>query len=308
MTPLKPLIFGCSGTELSREEREFFAHALPCGLIVFQRNCANKKQLSQLIEDFKSVTDNEDALILIDQEGGRVARLRKPEWPEYPPASFFLQIAGEDIAKAKDAVFENYRDMGAILSRIGINTNCAPVCDLLFDDAHGIIGDRAFGHDPATAASLAASACDGLLAAGVQPVIKHIPGHGRAKADSHIELPVVYASYEELNKTDFEVFRRLKNAQYAMTAHILYHALDADNPATLSKAIIKDCIRGDIGFTGTLMSDDISMKALQGNPGDLALRALIAGCDLVLHCNADMAEMLEITSKVSDYTNNLKAA
>jgi len=293
-----PVVYGCAGEELNEEEISFFEHNRPLGLILFTRNCKSEIQIKSLIEHFKEVTGNPNALILIDMEGGRVARLKAPLWPEFPPASHFMNMAiNEGLDKAGKAVNRNYAQMAAVLSNLGINVNCAPVCDLLFDDAHDIIGDRAFGKNPDMAASLAEQVCAGLKSGGVWPVIKHIPGHGRASLDSHEALPIVTSSFDELDATDFEVFRKLSDAAFGMTAHILYTALDAEFPATLSPTII-EIIRNHIGFTGILFSDDISMKALNGNLDSLSAQALNAGCDIVLHCNGKMEEMLSVAKGV----------
>jgi beta-N-acetylhexosaminidase len=293
---LSPTIFGCAGKELGAAERGFFASANPLGFILFARNCETPDQIRALVADLRASVGREDAPVLIDQEGGRVARLKPPQWRAAPPAERFGALAERNRAAGLEAARINSHLIGRELAALGIDVDCAPVLDLRLPGAHDIIGDRAFGTTPQRVAELGRAACEGLLAAGVLPVIKHIPGHGRALADSHLELPVVRTSRTELEATDFEPFRRLADMPWAMTAHLVYTAIDPDRPATLSPKVIAEIIRGHIGFDGLLLCDDLSMKALKGDLGDLARQALAAGCDIVLHCNGQMEEMTRIAA------------
>ncbi len=293
MNHLTPFIFGCSGHVLTNEEINFFSKTRPVGLIVFARNCDSKEQLKKLTDQFREVTNNPNALILIDQEGGRVARLKPPVWKESPPAYDYARIAEKDIEAAKKASYENAKIIASQLTECGINVDCAPLIDVPEEGSHDIIGDRAFGRTPEMVIELASEFMRGLQDGNVMPVIKHIPGHGRAKEDSHMTLPIVKAAIEELEAIDFVPFKALKDAPFAMTAHILYLAIDSELPATLSNKVIS-IIRNNIGFDGILMSDDIDMKALKGNLRDLSEQTLAAGCDLVLHCTGKMEDMLSI--------------
>jgi len=297
---MKPIIFGIQGTSLSDDEISFFTNHRPYGFILFSRNCASKDQILALTESIGNLFSNRKVPIFIDQEGGRVARIRPPiASKEYPPAKVFGLLAqGEGLETAKIATYHNYYDLMTELLSLGITATCAPVADLCFEGADLIIGDRSFGSGSYLVSELCEAALKGIENAGGQGVIKHIPGHGRASCDSHKALPRVDSSIAELELTDFRVFQLLANrAKIAMTAHIVYSALD-DKPATLSKIVI-DYIRTKIGFTGILMTDDLSMKALNGDLGDLAITALASGCDIVLHCNGDMAEMVKIASAIN---------
>lgn len=291
----KAAIFGLKGKYLSDNERRFFSAHNPLGFILFSRNIEDAKQVRQLVSDLKECVGRTDAPILIDQEGGRVARLKKPHFRSVPPAGDFAAIAARDVELAKEAVYLNAWLIAAELVSLGITVDCAPVADLLIPGAHDIIGDRAYGTDPVQVAVLARAMCEGLLIGGVVPIIKHIPGHGRAKADSHEALPVVDTDLATLEATDFKVFKLLADAPWAMTAHILYTALDTVSPATHSKTIIR-YIREVIGFGGVLVSDDLSMKALKGSFAERTEKVLEAGCDVVLHCNGDMTEMEAIAN------------
>ncbi len=282
-------------------ERTFFSRVRPLGFILFSRNCETPAQLSALTADLRGLTGRMSTPILIDEEGGRVARLKAPAFPEFPPARYFGDMAMRNREGARRAVFENARDIGALLLRMGINVNCAPVLDIPVPEAHGIIGDRAFGVDPALVSELGIAACEGYLAAGVVPVVKHVPGHGRAMVDSHAELPRVAESPFLLEVVDFAPFRAVARRPWgrhvwAMTAHVLYAAIDPNHPATLSQEIIRHVIREDIGFTGTLVSDDLSMGALSGNLRERTEMAISAGVDIVLHCNGRMEEMEEVAA------------
>jgi beta-N-acetylhexosaminidase len=290
------VIFGCAGYELTADERKFFADTDPLGFILFARNVRTPEQVRALIADFRRIVGRPDAPVLIDQEGGRVARLRPPHWRLPPPAARIGRLSQRNIDEACEAARLNSRLIAAELLGLGINVDCAPVCDVPVPGAHDIIGDRAYSTDPKLAGRIARAAAQGFLEGGVQPIIKHIPGHGRARADSHAELPVVDTARDELERSDFVPFKVLADMPWAMTAHVLYTAIDKDNPATTSRKVIDEVIRGQIGFTGVLLSDDLSMHALKGDFGERTRASLAAGCDVVLHCNGDFAEMKSIAA------------
>lgn len=290
-TPPCAIIFGCAGTTLSEDERTFFAESNPLGFILFARNCEEPEQVSALVEELRKSVGRDDAPVLIDQEGGRVQRLGPPHWAERPAQRQFASLAAKNEGRAKSACEANARLIAHDLLAVGIDVNCLPLLDVPVPGAHDIIGDRAFGYDPERVALLGEAVVSGLMKGGVTPVIKHIPGHGRANVDSHEDLPVVTASIDDLRSTDFAPFTALNNAPWAMTAHVVYNAIDPDAPATLSKTVIGDVIRGEMGFDGFLISDDVSMRALKGDFADRARGSLDAGCDTVLHCNGDMDEM-----------------
>jgi beta-N-acetylhexosaminidase len=290
-----PAIFGLSGPELAAEERRFFRDSNPLGFILFARNCASPDQLRLLVDELRAAVGRSDAPVLIDQEGGRVARLTPPGWAAYPAAARIAALGG---TRARDAAWLGARLIADDLGQLGITVDCMPVLDLPAPGADPIIGDRAYGSAPAIVAELGRAVCEGLLAGGVLPVIKHIPGHGRGGVDSHLALPRVTATLAELEATDFAPFRALNTMPWAMTAHILYSAIDADSPATLSTRLIARVIRAGIGFDGVLISDDLSMQALGGSLAERARAALAAGCDLVLHCNGKMAEMTGIAHTI----------
>lgn len=292
-TPLAA-IFGCSGTVLNEAEAAFFREANPFGFILFARNISDPAQVRTLVADLRAAVGRDDAPVLIDQEGGRVARLRPPYWQERPAGRLFGEIYDRNADAGKRAARLNAALIGVELSALGIDVDCAPVCDVPVPGAHDIIGDRAYHMDPDIIATLADEVCEGLAMAGIMPVIKHIPGHGRAMADSHLDLPTVGAEPETLETTDFLPFRRLSAAPWGMTAHIIYSEIDHRLPATLSGHVVKKVIREQIGFDGLLLTDDLSMKALTGSFDDRAIAAQQAGCDIVLHCNGDMTEMQEV--------------
>jgi beta-N-acetylhexosaminidase len=294
--PPMAAIFGCAGLTLSAEERALFTRADPLGFILFARNVATPDQVRKLVVDLRATVQRPNAPVLIDQEGGRVARLRPPHWRAAPTAATIGALANRDIDTACEAAWLNARLIGAELRELGITVDCAPVLDVPVPGAHDIIGDRAYSTDPGRVARIARAAALGFIDAGVLPVIKHIPGHGRARSDSHAELPVVEAPRDVLAATDFVPFRALADMPWAMTAHVLYTALDPDRPATTSPSVVRDVIRGEIGFSGLLLSDDLSMAALAGTLAARATAALAAGCDVVLHCNGDFAEMEEIAA------------
>lgn len=287
-------IVGCSGPRLADAERSFLRDAAPLGLILFGRNIENPAQVRELIASFRAAVGRVDAPVLIDQEGGRVQRLRPPHWPDFPPAARFDALYARDRARALEAVSLGARLMAAELAVLGITVNCMPVADLRHAEGHEVIGDRSYGADPRTVSELARAAAEGMLAGGVLPVVKHIPGHGRARADSHVSLPVVETPLADLDRTDFEAFRRLADLPAAMTAHVVYAAIDAERAGTVSPMVIGEVIRKRIGFSGLLVSDDLSMEALSGGLRTRAEAAIAAGCDLALHCNGRMAEMREV--------------
>ncbi|MBF0323661.1 MAG: beta-N-acetylhexosaminidase [Alphaproteobacteria bacterium] len=297
-------ILGCAGPVLTDEERRFFAATNPLGFILFARNIQSPDQVRALVADLRASVGRADAPVLIDQEGGRVQRLRPPHWRAAPTGMAFANLA--DPAEAARLARLNFRLIGAELADLGIDVDCAPVLDVPVPGAHDVIGDRAYGTDPARIVALGRAVCDGLLDEGVLPVIKHIPGHGRALVDSHLDLPVVTASMAELEATDFAPFKALADQPWAMTAHVVYTAIDESAPATLSAKVIGEIIRGIIEFHGVLISDDLSMKALGGSFGERTIRALDAGCDLVLHCNGDMDEMAEIAQQLPPMTETAR--
>jgi len=284
-------ILGCAGLTLSKAEIAFFREVKPWGFILFARNVESPDQVRALTVALRETVGRADAPILIDQEGGRVQRLKPPHWRAYPPGRAYGQLAGNDPLLKREITRLGARLIAHDLASLGVNVDCVPVLDVPDPQGHEIIGDRAYGQTPEEVAFLGRAAAEGLIAGGVLPVIKHIPGHGRAMADSHLELPVVDASYEELDGRDFPPFRALSDMPMAMTAHVIYSAIDRKRPATTSKKAIRKVIRGALGFDGLIMSDDLSMKALSGGFTQRARDALAAGCDVVLHCNGDMVEM-----------------
>jgi beta-N-acetylhexosaminidase len=279
-------ILGCAGLTLSAEEAAFFRQVKPWGFILFARNVETPDQVRALVDALRDTVGRDDAPVLIDQEGGRVARLKPPHWKRYPPGEAYGQLAGDNPLLKREITRLGARLLAHDLSALGVNVDYVPD-----PGGHEIIGDRAYGQTPEEVAVLGRAAAEGLIAGGVLPVIKHMPGHGRARVDSHLELPVVEASWEELDARDFAPFRVLSDMPMAMTAHVIYTAVDRKRPATTSKKAIRNVIRGAIGFDGLVMSDDLSMKALAGSFTERAKAALAAGCDVVLHCNGDMAEM-----------------
>ena len=286
------MILGCSGPVLTEAERVFFESVRPWGFILFKRNVESPEQVRALTASLRSAVGRVDAPILVDQEGGRVQRLGPPHWPKHPPAAAYLRATNDPLA-ARELARLGARLMAHELRDVGITVDCAPVLDVPTPGAHAIIGDRAYGGDPATVSQLGRAVAEGLIAGGVLPVIKHTPGHGRAGADSHHDLPVVEASREDLAVWDFAPFRALSDMPMAMTAHVVYPAVDRKRPATTSRKAVR-MIRRDLGFDGLLMTDDLSMQALSGSIGERARASLIAGCDVVLHCNGKMDEMFEV--------------
>lgn len=313
MTFPKAVIFGCQTTHLLPEEQAFFERNNPFGFILFARNCQSPVQIIKLIRDLRQSVGREDAPILIDQEGGRIVRLPTPFWRLPPPADIFGAMGEDDLEEAMWCVRANSWLIGRDLKKLGITVNCAPVVDVLSADGHNIIGDRAFSSTPEMVALLATHAVQGFFAAGIIPVIKHIPGHGRALVDSHEGLPVVHASRESLVSSDFLAFSRImENVRsqnlllpWGMTAHVVYEAIDPQLPATLSPTVIEGIIRGHIGFSGLLLSDCLTMKALTGTLGYRAKTALESGCDIVLHCNGVLDEMIEVIANTPPLKTHL---
>jgi beta-N-acetylhexosaminidase len=289
-------ILGCSGTQLTAEERAFFEKVQPFGFILFARNVDTPGQVRALVDEMRSIVERRNAPVLIDQEGGRVQRLKPPNWPDFPPAARFGELYARDRSRATDAVRLGARLIAAELAAVDVNVDCLPVADVRQPEGHDVIGDRSYGVDPAVVAALAQAAADGLIEEGVLPVVKHMPGHGRARVDSHETLPVVDAAIAELERVDFEPFRRLAGLPIAMTAHVVYSALDPEHAATVSPKVVKEVIREHIGFHGLLLTDDLSMKALRGGLGERAEAAIAAGCDIALHCNGKMEEMVEVAA------------
>ena len=285
-------IYGCSGHRLTAEERAFYAEAKPWGFILFRRNVDSPDQVKALVDDLRDSVGRADAPVLIDQEGGRVQRLGPPHWPKYPPGSAYLKAVNDPMT-ARELVRLGARLMAHDLRALGITVDCVPVLDVPVPGAHDIIGDRAYAQDPATVTQLGRAAAEGLLAGGVLPIIKHIPGHGRAFADSHHDLPVVETDLETLDAWDFAPFKALSDMPMAMTAHVVFTAVDAKRPATTSKKGIR-LMREHLGFSGLIMSDDLSMKALSGTLTERAEQSLKAGCDVILHCNGDLDEMRQV--------------
>lgn len=304
--PPAAAILGCGGLTLGDDERRFFETVNPLGFILFARNVDTPDQVRALVRSLRDCVGRADAPVLIDQEGGRVQRLRPPHWRKAPAGQPFAKLAERDLDLARRALRLNYRLIGRELAELGIDVDCAPVLDVPVPGAHDVIGDRAFGHTPDLVAELGRAVCDGLLDEGVLPVVKHIPGHGRSLVDSHLDLPVVEASRAQLEAQDFPPFRALADAPWAMTAHVVYKAIDDRAPATASVRVIEEIIRGIIGFRGVLVSDDLSMKALGGGFAERTRAALDAGCDLVLHCNGDMAEMQAVASALRPLTDTAR--
>jgi beta-N-acetylhexosaminidase len=292
---MRAAIYGVEGLALTEQERSFLREAEPAGMIVFRRNCDNAEQLLRLTDDLRDLTGRGDLPILIDQEGGRVARMRPPAWPQFPAAERFARLYQAAPSSAIEAVRSNARALGLMLRSCGINVNCLPLLDVRQEGATDIIGDRALGSEPMQVAALGRAVLDGMASAGVIGVVKHMPGHGRALVDSHKELPIVTASAEELD-SDLEPFERLAWAPMGMTAHVVYTAWDAERPASLSPTVIGDIIRGRIGFDGWLMSDDLGMEALAGDFATRAAGVVSAGCDVALHCSGKMDEMVAVAS------------
>lgn len=296
---MKPVIFGLSGPELTADERDFFRDADPLGYILFKRNCETRAQMLALTDSLRELSGRADVPILIDQEGGRVARMQPPEWPAFPAGPAFDKLYDLAPSSAIEAARANGHALALMLAEVGVNVNCAPLLDVRQPETTPAVGERTFGSDPMQVAALGRAMLDGLAKGGVVGVVKHMPGHGRGVVDSHYELPVVRASDAELER-DIEPFRTLRGAPMGMTCHVVFEAWDAERPATLSPTVISDVIRGRIGFDGLLMTDDIDMKALSGTAGEKAAAAIAAGCDVALDCWARMDEMVEIAGRLGD--------
>jgi beta-N-acetylhexosaminidase len=290
-------ITGLAGTALTPAERAFLRESEPWGLIVFKRNIDTPAQVLALASSFRDAVGR-NAPVLVDQEGGRVQRLAPPHWPAYPAGAAYGRVYDRDPALGRNAAYQGARLIAADLIAVGIDVDCLPIADVPVPGANSVIGDRAYGETPQKVAALARAVADGLLAGGVLPVLKHIPGHGRATADSHHGLPVVETDDATLERTDFAAFRPLDDLPLGMTAHVVYTAIDPIAPATTSVTLVRDVIRGRLGFRGLLMSDDISMGALSGSIEARSRAAIAAGCDVVLHCNGELAEMQAVASAV----------
>jgi beta-N-acetylhexosaminidase len=290
----RAFITGLKDTSITPDERAFLRAAAPWGLILFKRNIRAPDQIIDLVGEFRALVGRDDAPVLIDQEGGRVQRLGPPQWPAYPPGASYGRLYDRDQARGLAAARLGGRLIASDLAALGITVDCLPVADVPVAGADAVIGDRAFGDTPAKVAALAAAMTDGLMDGSVLPVLKHLPGHGRATADSHMRLPVVDTDRATLERTDFAAFQPLAGLALGMTAHVVFTALDRELPATTSPTIIAQVIREFIGFDGVLMSDDLSMGALSGTLAERTHAALAAGCDMALHCNGDLAEMTAV--------------
>ena len=298
----RAFITGVSGLELSAAEREFIRAERPWGFILFKRNIETPDQVSALVGELRSCLGEADAPVLIDQEGGRVARLSPPHWPVYPPGAVFGALYDLDPALGLQAARLSSRLIAADLIDLGVTVDCLPLADVPVAGADAVIGNRAYGTEPAKVAAIARAVTGGLEQGGVLPVLKHIPGHGRATADSHFRLPTVDTPREELERTDFAAFQPLADLPMAMTAHVVFSALDPAQPATTSATIIRQVIRGAIGFQGLLMSDDVSMNALAGSITERTRAIVNAGCDMVLHCNGKLDEMRDVARETPELT------
>lgn len=296
---MKPVIFGIAGATLSSDEAEFFRRVEPAGYILFKRNCVDPAQMRALTDALRDLHGRDDVLIMIDQEGGRVARMQPPVWPAFPAGGAFDPLYDRAPVSAIEAARANAHALALMLRDVGVNVDAAPMLDVRMDGASDIVGDRALGSDPMQVAALGRAMLDGLRKGGVVGIVKHMPGHGRALVDSHHHLPVVDASAQELER-DIAPFRTLRNAPMGMTSHIVYTAWDAEQPASRSPIVIDRIIRGEIGFDGLLMSDDLDMKALSGAVPDRAAAVVAAGCDLALNCWARMDEMQGIVAALPD--------
>ena len=297
MTESQTLILGCAGRSLTREERTFYRNECPWGFILFARNVAEPEQIRDLVADMRDCVGREDAPVFIDQEGGRVQRLRPPLAPDYPAAGALGALYRRDEEAGLRAAWVLSRLHAFDLGRYGISADCLPVLDVPVEGASDVIGQRAYGREAKIVAAMGRRVAQGLLDGGVLPVMKHIPGHGRATVDTHFELPTVTAALKDLLDHDFAPFRELNDLPIAMTAHVIYSAIDPHNPATTSGKVVEEIIRGEIGFDGLLVSDDVSMKALSGDFPSKAAAILAAGVDLVLHCNGLMDEMAAVASR-----------
>jgi beta-N-acetylhexosaminidase len=303
---MKPVIFGLSGASLTDDERAFFAEAEPAGYILFKRNVVDRAQMRALTDDLRALHGRDDLLIMIDQEGGRVARMQPPVWPAFPPGLAFDRLYETAPSSAIAAARANARAIATTLREVGVNVDALPLLDVRQEGASDIMGDRTLGAEPMRVAALGRATIEGLADGGVVGIVKHMPGHGRALVDSHHELPIVTAGEPAL-ETDLAPFRALKDAPMGMTAHVVYTAWDPDLPASLSASVIETIIRGRIGFDGLLMSDDLDMKALKGDVADLARGVVDAGCDIALNCWGRMDEMLRIAERLPEMSDLSRA-
>jgi beta-N-acetylhexosaminidase len=298
---MKPVIFGLAGLTLTDDERALFRASEPAGYILFKRNIEDRAQVRALTDEIRALHGRDDVAILIDQEGGRVTRMKPPIWPEFPAGAAFDALYDVSAMTAIEAARSNAEAIALTLSEVGITVDCLPLLDVRVPETHAAIGDRAMGSDPMRVAALGRAVLDGLKAGGVVGVVKHMPGQGRAIVDSHHALPTVSASKGELEQ-DFSPFRSLNWAPMGMTSHVVYEAYDRDLPSTMSSVIIDQVIRGEIGFDGLLMSDDLDMKALSGDVPSRAVDCVAAGCDLALNCWGQFDEMVTIVDRLPDIT------
>jgi beta-N-acetylhexosaminidase len=296
----KAFITGVSGLELTAVEREFIRAERPWGFILFKRNIETPQQVTRLVQDLRNALGIQGAPVLIDQEGGRVQRLGPPHWPVYPPGAAFGALYDNEPKLGLTAARLSARLIAADLEELGVTVDCLPLADVPVAGADGVIGNRAYGTEPGKVAEIARAVTEGLEQGGILPVLKHIPGHGRATADTHFRLPEVDTPKDELERTDFAAFRPLADLPMAMTAHVVFSALDPAQPATTSATIIRQVIRGVIGFQGLLMSDDVSMNALSGSLAERTRSIFAAGCDIVLHCNGKLDEMREVAAETPE--------
>lgn len=303
----RAFITGVSGTELTAVEREFIRAGRPWGFILFKRNVEAPAQVAALVEELRAAAGAADAPVLIDQEGGRVQRLGPPHWPVYPPGAIFSTLYDADSALGLTAARLSARLIASDLADLGITVDCLPLADVPVPGADAVIGNRAYGTEPGKVAAIARAVTEGLEQGGVLPVLKHIPGHGRATADTHFKLPTVDAPRDELDRTDFAAFKPLADLPMAMTAHVVFSAVDPAHPATTSATMITQVIRGVIGFQGLLMSDDVSMNALSGNIAERTRAIFAAGCDMALHCNGNIEEMREVAGQTPELSGTALA-
>jgi beta-N-acetylhexosaminidase len=296
----RAFITGVTGTELRADEREFIAAERPWGFILFKRNVDDPAQVSSLVDALRGAVGDPGAPVLIDQEGGRVQRLGPPYWPVYPPGAAFGRLYDIDSSLGLAAARLSARLIADDLTRIGVTVDCLPLADVPVAGADAVIGDRAYGTEAGKVAAIARAVADGLVEGGILPILKHIPGHGRATADTHFKLPVVDTAEAELKRSDFAAFQALADLPMAMTAHVVFSAFDATHPATTSAKMVGQLIRGFIGFQGLLMSDDVSMNALAGSIAERTRAVFTAGCDIVLHCNGKMDEMRQVAAETPE--------
>ncbi|KGT73995.1 beta-hexosaminidase [Bradyrhizobium japonicum] len=303
----RAFITGVSGTELTAVEREFIRAERPWGFILFKRNVDTPAQVAALVAELRAVAGAADGPVLIDQEGGRVQRLGPPHWPVYPPGAIFSTLYDTDSVLGLTAARLSARLIASDLADLGITVDCLPLADVPVPGADAVIGNRAYGTEPGKVAAIARAVTEGLEQGGVLPVLKHIPGHGRATADTHFKLPTVDAPRDELDRTDFAAFQPLADLPMAMTAHVVFSAVDPAHPATTSATMITQVIRGVIGFQGLLMSDDVSMNALSGNIAERTRAIFAAGCDMALHCNGNIEEMREVAGQTPELSGTALA-